>query len=307
MRILVLHQFFLGANDPGGSRFNELTRFWSRRGHDVTVVTGNLHHGTGRVDPRFRRRWVAEERLADGVRVLWCYVPRSYMHGYLGRFFGYVAFMVSSTLATLVYAGPQDVVIASSPPLTIGLNAWFIAAIKRIPFVFEIRDLWPEFAIEMGVLRNPILIKLAYALERFIYRRANRINVLTPAFRRHLTAKKGIEEGRIIHIPNGADLSLFRPGPKDNWVREKHGWGGRFVAIYVGAHRKANYLWQLFDAAEALREHPDILLALVGDGNERRQLAAEAARRRLPNLQMIGAQPKKIIGDFINAADVGVA
>jgi len=146
-----------------------------------------------------------------------------------------------------------------------------------------------------------------YALEGWACRRANLVNVLTPAFRADLIHRGLAPEDRIVVIPNGADLDMFQPGPRDNWVRQQLGWGGRHVVLYAGAHGRANALQQLLDCAEHLRARPEVLIACVGDGPERPVLEEEARQRGLSNIRFYGPQPKERMADVINASDIGCA
>jgi glycosyltransferase involved in cell wall biosynthesis len=306
LRILIVHQYYLQPGEPGGSRFNEFARLWSAAGHQVSVVAGTVNYSTGLVPERYRGRWVTRE--ADGPVSVWrCHVPRSYRAGYAGRMWAFFGWTLSAAAAVL-RAGPADVVIATSPPLVAPLPGWLAARRKGAKLVFEIRDLWPESAVTTGVLREgSLLTRLLYRLERWACRVADRVNVLTPAFRDDLVARGLAPAGKICFVPNGADLDLFAPGPRDNAVRREMGWGDRFVVLYAGAHGRANAVRQLLDAAELLRGRPDILIATVGDGPERQALAVEARERKLDNVMFCGPQSKARMPDFVNACDAGAA
>jgi glycosyltransferase involved in cell wall biosynthesis len=213
-----------------------------------------------------------------------------------------------SAATGVLRAGPADVVVATSPPLVAALPGWLAARAKRARLVFEIRDLWPESAVTTGVLREgSLLTRILYRLERWACRVADRVNVLTPAFRDDLVRRGLAPAEKIVFVPNGADLDLFRPGPRDNAARRELGWGNRFVVMYAGAHGRANALRQLLDAAERLRDRPDILVATVGDGPERAGLEEEARRRGLANVMFSGPQPKARMAELVNACDVGAA
>jgi glycosyltransferase involved in cell wall biosynthesis len=177
-----------------------------------------------------------------------------------------------------------------------------------IPWIFEVRDLWPESAITTGVLsRRSPLSYLLYALERWAYRFADCINVLTPAFREDILKRGLAAVDKIAFIPNGADLDNFRPGPLDNELRRDLGWGNRFVVLYAGAHGRANAVTQLVNAAECLRDRPDIMIACVGDGPERKSLEELVRDRRLENIVFLGPQPKDRMPLFVNGANAGAA
>jgi glycosyltransferase involved in cell wall biosynthesis len=306
MRILVIHQYYLGKDDAGGSRFNQFAKHWTAKGHRVTVIAGTVHYATGKRDERYKGKWIVEGKESDKIKVLRTYVSARYNKSFVGRLWAYISFTISSTWAGLFRSGKQDLVLATSPPLLVGITGYLISKIKRIPFIFEVRDLWPESAIDMGVLNNRLAIKLAYWLESFIYKSADKINVLTPAFKETLL-RKGVASNKIVMIPNGADLDIFRPGAKENRVREKYGWDNRFVVMYIGAHGLANHLIQLVEVARESREHENILFVLVGDGMEKPKLAARAKEYGLKNIQFIDSQPKSQIANFVNASDVCTA
>jgi glycosyltransferase involved in cell wall biosynthesis len=308
MNIVVVHQYYIMPGRAGGSRFNEFARFWSDAGHHVSVVAGALDYSTGEIPPQYSGRWITREK--DGaVDVYRCYVPRTYSKGYAGRALAFFGFVLSSS-TTVALIRDADVVIATSPPLTAAITGWLLsrARIGRVPWVFEMRDLWPESAITTGVLRrDALLTKVLYALERWACRSADRVNVLTPAFRTDLLDRRLAPDAKIVFIPNGADVEMFKPGPRDNDVRREYGWGDRTVVMYAGAHGLANALHQLTGAAEMLRDRKDILIAFVGDGPKRAELEAAAKQKGLTNVMFCGSQPKSRMADFVNACDIGAA
>lgn len=307
MNILVVHQYFLGKNDAGGSRWNQFARYWAQAGHKITVLAGTVHYATGRKQPEYKGKFIIREREGNNVEVLRCYVSESYNKNFIGRFWAYLSFVVSSVWAGLFCIGKCDIIICTSPPLTVGFTGWILSRLKRIPMVFEVRDLWPESAIETGVLVNRWLIKISYWLESKSYKSASWINVLTPAFEEVLVGRKSVKPNRISMIPNGADLDIVKPGDKDNWVREKHNLRDKFVVTYVGAHGRANCLIQLLEAAKLLKEHPEIIIMLVGDGMEKPMLKEKARQWKLDNVVFVDSVPKDVIVDYITASDVCTA
>jgi len=308
MKIVIVHQYYLFPGQPGGSRFNEFARLWAEAGHDVTVVAGTVNYATGDTPEKYRGRWLTREQ--DGaVKVIRCYVPSSYGKSYAGRMFAFFGFVLSSS-STLPLVDDADVVIATSPPLVAALPGWLLSRVRRhrAKWIFEVRDLWPESAITTGVLReHGALTKILFALEKWSYRASDRINVLTPAFRDDIVKRGLASDDKIVFVPNGADVSMFSPGPRDNDARRRFGWGDRFVVMYAGAHGRANAVGQLVDAAERLRDRPDILIASVGDGPERTKIEADAKQRGLSNIVFHGAQPKESMAEIVNACDVGAA
>src|SRR5262245_18763545 len=202
MKILVVHQYYLLPGWPGGSRFNEMAREWSENGHDVTVVAGVVDYVTGAIPDRYRRRWIVREQ--DGPVSVWrCYVPHSYNRSYVGRALAFVAFMVSASTAVLA-AGRHDVVIATSPPLLAAVPGWIAARWRwhPVPWIFEVRDLWPESAITTGVLADgSLLARCLFALERASYRAATIVNVLSPAFADDIVRRHLAERSKLAFVP----------------------------------------------------------------------------------------------------------
>ena len=306
MRITLVHQYYLAPGEPGISRFNEMARVWSAAGHEVTVIAGTVSLSTGRTHPGTERRLLVRTR--DGPVTVWrAHVPSSYAKSYLGRRFAYTVFTLTSTLAAF-RSGPADVVIATSPPLVVVVAGWLKAKVSLAPWVFEVRDLWPESAVTTGVVSagSPVT-RFLYWMERASCRSASRVVALTPGIADDIVRRGLASPRKVMIIPNAADLRLFSPGPRDNDFRRAYGWGDRIVAIYSGAHGRANDLGQLLAAAELMRDRPDILIAFVGDGQQRRALEADASRRGLRNVMFCGPQPKERMVDAVNAADIGLA
>jgi glycosyltransferase involved in cell wall biosynthesis len=309
MNILLIHQFFLGKNDGGGSRFNEMTRIWTEEcGADVTVLSGMVHYASGKKDDNYKGKYTFLEQLNAKLKVIRCYVSESYNVNFLGRLWGYFSFVFSSIYAGLFKAkGKYDVILVTSPPLFVGITAYVLAKIKRVPFVFEIRDLWPESAIDTGVLQNKAIIKFAYWFESFIYRKATLINVLTPAFRDKLINDKGVAPEKIIFIPNAADFSLSEKLLKEfdvNAFRKTHNLEEKFVITYVGAHGVANHLIQVIEAAERLTD-TNVLFLLIGDGMQKPYLQEETLKRNLTNIRFVDSVSKADVFKYILASDLG--
>lgn len=305
MKLLVIHQHYLLPGQPGGSRFNEFARMWTEAGHEVSVIAGGINYTTGQVPEQYAGRWITKE-VQDGVTVYRCYVPRSYRDSYAGRIWAFFVFTLSS-LHAVAKAKRPDAVIATSPPLTTALTGGFAALWHRVPWVFEVRDLWPESVIAMGgAKRGSLFARLLFAMEKWAYRSATVVNVLTPAFKDDIVGRKLIPAEKIVVIPNGAD-EAFEPGTRENDARRELGWGDRTVAMYAGAHGRANALNQLIETAALLRDRPDILIACVGDGPERQQLSERAASMGLDNIRFHGPFAKERMPEIVRAADMGVA
>ena len=309
MNILLLHQYFLEEDDSGGSRWNEMTKVWTGEGHNVTVLAGMMHANKSEKRPEYKGKYF--KRKQQGAVNVWrCHVSESYNKSFIGRLWGYFSFMFSSLWAGLFKAkGKYDVVIVTSPPLFVGFSGYVISRLRSMPLVFEVRDLWPESAIDTGVLENKMIIKLAYWFENFIYRKAKLINVLTPAFRDTLIERKKVPAAKIIFIPNAADFSLSEQllGSFDaKAFRKEQGYDDKMVLTYVGAHGVANHLVQVLDAAEAVKGKP-VLFLLIGDGMQKKMLMEQADKRGLSNVRFIDSVPKAEVFKYILSSDMGMS
>ncbi|MDO9551474.1 glycosyltransferase family 4 protein [Rhodonellum sp.] len=309
MNIILIHQYFLEENDPGGSRFNEMAQTWIDNGHQVTVIAGMVHYNASNKKEEYKGRWISKKKQGE-VTVIRTHVSESYNSNFIGRLWGYLSFMFSSLYAGLFFAKEKyDVVLVTSPPLFVGFSGYLISRFKRIPLVFEVRDLWPESAIDTGVLQNGPIIKMAFWFEGFIYKKANLINVLTPAFRDKLILEKGVPSEKVIMIPNGADFrmsdELLHNFDAES-LRQELNWQDNFVITYVGAHGVANHLEQLFDAAELLKE-TNVLFVLIGMGMRKPFLIEECERRELKNVIFFDPVPKVEIFKYILASDMGAS
>ena len=310
MRILLIHQYFLEKNDGGGSRFNEMTKAWAAQGHDVTVLAGMVHYATGKKEERYQGKFtLRDENFYDHVDVVRCHVSESYNSSFLGRLWAYFSFVFSSVYAGLFKVkGQHDVILVTSPPLFVGITAYILSVFKRLPFIFEVRDLWPESAIDTGVLQNKLIIKFAYWFESFIYKKAKLINVLTPAFRTNLI-EKGVPEKKILFIPNAADFSLAAAVEKDFNVldfKQSIGLDNKFVITYVGAHGVANHLIQLLDAADLLKD-TNVVFQLIGSGMRKESLIEEKNKRGLDNVIFRDPVAKAEVFKYILSSDMGAS
>lgn len=302
MHILLIHQAFAALDEPGGTRHHELARYLAARGHRVTIVTSPVSYLTG-LPSTSRRRLVERQSGGEGITILraWTYsgLHRSFAH----RVISFFSFMASSFIAGLSVRN-VDMVWGTSPPIFQGVTAWGLARLKRVPFLFEVRDLWPAFAMGVGVLRNPILVRASLWLERFLYRRADRVMVNSPGFVGHVLARGA---RRVELIPNGADPHLFDPDGDGADFRRVHGLNGKYVVLYAGAHGLSNDLGIVLQAAERLRELEHIQIVLLGDGKDKPDLIKQAAAMGLQNVLFLPPVPKTEIRQALAAADACIA
>jgi glycosyltransferase involved in cell wall biosynthesis len=303
MHTLLIHQAFASASEPGGTRHLELASHVVAAGDKFTIVASDVNYGTGeRVTSQ--PKLVTEEE-GNGVRILRSFTPACVRRSYMLRVFAFLVFTVTATVNGL-RAGRVDVVMGTSPPIFQAFSAWTIAFIRRKPFLLEIRDLWPEFAIDIGVLKNPCLIWMSRRFEMFLYRRATHLLVNSPAYRSYLVSK-GVPPEKVSLIANGVDPRMFSPEADGALVRTQFDLQDKFVVTYAGALGMANDLGTLIRAADRLRSRLDIHFLLVGDGKEREHLLDEVNSRKLANVTFAGPRPKREIPAVLAASDACVA
>ncbi len=298
MHVLLIHQVFAGPDDPGGTRHYEIGRRLVAQGHRFTVITSAVNYLTGET---------AGGPLAappEGMRIIRLAGREDIHHSYTARARAFFAFAGGAFRAARAL-GDVDVVWGTSPPLVQLVPAWL--ASRRCPggFVLEERDLWPEFAVGMGVVRDGALTRAALGLKRFLYRRARRVVINSPGFLPFLTGY-GVPAWNIRVIPNGVDVEQFDPALRGEASRRAWEADGRCVVLYAGALGPANGLEVVLDAAASLRD-TRALFVLVGDGKARGGLVASAASRGLDNVRFVPAQPKRAMPDVLAAADVCLA
>ncbi|SEP54791.1 glycosyltransferase family 4 protein [Flavobacterium urocaniciphilum] len=309
LKILLFHQYFLEEDDHGGSRWNEIAKQWTSEGNEVTVIAGMMHYNSSKKREEYKGKFIKVKQQGN-VKVIRCHVSESYNANFLGRLWGYFSFVFSSLFAGLFNAkGKYDVVIVTSPPLFIGISGYLVSKIKRVPYVFEIRDLWPESAIDTGVVSSKLIINIAYKLEKFIYKNAKLINVLTPAFRTKLIENKNVPSEKIIFIPNAADFNLSEKLLQNFNVtnfKKEHELEHKFVITYVGAHGKANALEQILYTAKLLKD-TNVLFLLIGEGMEKKKLVEIANNEKIENVRFVDPVPKSVVFEYVLASDMGAS
>jgi glycosyltransferase involved in cell wall biosynthesis len=303
VRILFLSDNFPPETNAPATRTFEHTRRWVKAGARVTVVTTQPNFPAGKLFPGYRNRLFQSEWM-DGVEVIrvWTYITAN--EGFLRRTLDYLSFMVTGFLAGLFLPRP-DVIVSTSPQFFTACAAWVLSVLKWRPFVFELRDLWPDSILAVGAMRESAAIRALKRLEYFLYRRAARIVSVTNSFRTVL-ASNGIPADKIAVVPNGADLKGFTPGPKPEDLLRRHGLEGKFVAAYIGTIGMAHGLGTILDAAERMKADPAIAFLLVGDGAERSALERQASERGFHNVVFAGSVGKDQVVDYWRLADAAL-
>jgi colanic acid biosynthesis glycosyl transferase WcaI len=318
VKILYISQYFPPEMGAPAARASELAQHWAQSGHEVSVLTGFPNHPTGVVPPEWRGRLLrlfyrerifpsgALQKNAGRIDVFrtWLWpLPNRKSHE---RMRNYASFCFSAALRGTFLPHP-DVIIASSPQLLVGLSGWWIAFTRQVPFVFEVRDLWPESLVAVGAGKeNSLLHHALGAIAKFLYIRSDRIVVVTPAFKDHLIRHWQVPPEKISVVENGVEADLFAPAPSEaNYaLRRELGAEGKFLVCYIGTMGNAHGLETLLDAAERLcQQNPNVLFLLVGEGAEKEKIKTLAQSRNLANVRFLDQQPREKIPALISASD----
>ena len=311
MRILYLSQYFPPEIGATQTRAYEMARGLIRAGHHVTMITEVPNHPTGIIRSAYQGK-LYERTNVVGIDVIRVWVKASPVKGFLSRMAFYLSYMFMATLVGLFLTRKKyDVIYATSPPLFVGAAALIISYLRFTPLVFEVRDLWPESAVALGELRNPLFIGLAKKLEWCCYRHSRRVVVVTEGIRRHLLGR-GMASGRLQLIPNGARTDLFVPGPIDQNQRKQLSIAeDAFVVVYTGLHGLIHGMEIILQAAKFLQargmDERIVQFLLVGDGVAKQKLMVDARKMSLTNIRFLEAQPEVDLPPFIRLANVGLA
>jgi glycosyltransferase involved in cell wall biosynthesis len=308
VKILYVSQYFPPEMGAPAARAAEQAHHWSEAGHEVSVLTGFPNHPTGVVPPEWRtrlRRLTYQERVGRvNVFRTWLWpLPNRKSHE---RMRNYSSFCLSAALRGLTLPRP-DVIIATSPQLLVGLAGWWIAFSRQIPFVFEVRDLWPESLAAVGVgSEDSLLLHALAAIARFLYEHADRIVVVTPAFKDRLIEDWRVPAEKISIVENGVEADVFAPAAANVTLelRKQLNAESRFLVSYIGTMGNAHGLETLLDSASQLQhQNPDVLFLLLGEGAEKDRIRSLAQSRGLANVQFLDQQPREKIPAFISASD----
>jgi glycosyltransferase involved in cell wall biosynthesis len=308
MRILYLSQYFPPEIGATQTRAYEMAQGLIRAGHQVTMITEVPNHPEGIIRPEYRGRLYVREEL-DGIDVRRVWVSASPNKNFRTRMAFYLSFMLNAALAGLGLArGRYDVIYTTSPPLFVGGAALTISYLRRIPLVFEVRDLWPESAVLLGELNNQLAARLSTWLETMCYRRARQIVTVVKSIKNRLI-ERGYPETQICLIRNGANIELYQPAPINQTLRRELDIGpDQFVLIYTGLHGLMHGLDTAVEAAHLLRDQADDLLFIfVGDGVRKAALQARVQELALKNVRFYPLQPEKKLPGFITMANAGLS
>lgn len=292
MNILFLSDNFPPEINAPATRTYEHAVEWVRAGHQVTVITTAPNFPEGRLFDGYRNSWRTSESMGD-IRVIRVKTYITANEGFIKRTLDYLSFMVTGGLAALFHPRP-DVIVTTSPQFFCAMAGWMVTRLRRLPWVFELRDLWPASIVAVGAMKTSRVIRLLEWIELQMYRDADAIVSVTQAFKIDL-AQRGIDPAKIHVVLNGADLSQYRPLSKDEALLDQFDLRGKFVVGYLGTHGMAHALDKVADAATILRDHPDIVFLFAGAGAKRAELEETVRARKLTNVRLIPSQPKALM------------
>jgi glycosyltransferase involved in cell wall biosynthesis len=268
-------------------------------GHRVTLVTGDC--GISGLE---LGKSLIQRVIIDGIEVVVVGIKYSNKQSFLRRIGSFIIFMFLSNYVGLRTKN-VDVIYATSTPLTVGVPAMVLKWLKRIPFVFEVRDQWPQGPIEMGIIKNKILAKILLWLERTIYKQSSAIVALSPSMAEGICSVLE-QQKSITIIPNSSDTSIFHPDIDGSAVREEHQWGDKLVLLHFGTMGRANGLGFVVDAADKLKANQDIHFVLVGNGSEKEVLEERIEQLDLKNIEIIDSKPKVELVKYVAACDISM-
>jgi colanic acid biosynthesis glycosyl transferase WcaI len=302
MKLLVLCPHYAPDVAPTGEVMTSIADALTDRGHEVSVITALPWYRDHAVEPGWGGRPWRTERTGAG-RITRLHPFPTDKTNIPARAVAFAGFTGLATITGLLRSGRPDAVMVMSPPLPLGLAGWLTARSRRAPFVFNIQDVFPDVAVELGAITSPRVIAAASWLERFLYRRADAVTVLSEDLRHNVVAKlRGSRPERVRVIPNFVDTDRIVPSDPDNSYRHEHGLEGRTVVMYAGNVGLSQSLDLVVEAARRFRDRPDVVFVINGGGSARAGL--ERAAADLDNLRFVEMQPRDRLPEVLAAGDV---
>jgi len=284
------------------ARVYELSRRWVSQNSEVIILTGFPNHPTGVIPEDYRGKSFLREDV-DGIKIIRTYIFATANKGFIKRILSYISFMFSSIIQGTGTSGKQDVIIASSPQFFVGIAGYIISRLKSIPFIFEIRDLWPESIVQLGLLKSKFVISILEWIEIFLYKRAAHIIAVTDSTV-DILVKRGIQKEKISVIKNGVDLKLFNYQDNQTSLKDKYGFKDKFIVSYIGTHGLSHALDKVLESAELIKDKKDIVFLLVGEGAEKEKLQIVAKEKSLSNVVFVDQINKSQLPDYYALSDI---
>jgi colanic acid biosynthesis glycosyl transferase WcaI len=303
VKFLILSQYFAPEIGASQVRLAYLCRELAAAGHHVEIVTGMPHHHADRIFPEYRGQFLFDGEW-EGLKIhrTWLYASSG---SNLKRLMSYATFAVTCLLG-LARSEKPDYIFVDSPPIFLGVPGWIAAQLWKVPLIFNVADLWPDSVRDLGVMRDGFLMKIAFRLERWIYKHSTVVTAVTEGIRESLLISKGIPPEKVLFLPNGVDTRLFRPIAPDETLKKKLGLAGKKVILYAGNHGYAGAVEQILYAAQALRHETSLHFLFVGEGPEKPKLMELAARLGLNNVTFHNEVPLSEVPAYVGISDMGV-
>ncbi len=301
MKIMILTHYFPPEIGAPQARLSEMARTWTAQGHEVTVLTGFPNHPTGVIPPEYKGKWFQTEQ-ANGYTIHRHWVYATPNKGFLKKIIGHLSLMATLVLFSLFRGKKPDVIIVSSPTFFSVFSAFLMSKLRRVPYVFEVRDIWPGIFVELGVLKNKLVIGVLEFFELFLYRHAKYVVPVTHGFKEDMV-KRGVPESKIHVITNGVDLPFFDNASPGELSRSALGIPeDALIALYIGAHGISHGLPTLVQAASKLPD--DVFLLFVGEGAVKADLKSQAESLGMKNIKFVPGVPREQVPDYYRLSDV---
>jgi len=304
MKFLILTQYFPPEIGGAQTRLRSTATELHRLGHEVEVVTALPNYPRGRIFPGYRGCFYRCEE-SDGIRIhrVWIYAA---MGGGVARMLNYSSFMIMSLFA-LALAGKPDFIFVESPPILLSIPAYIAGLLWRVPYIFNVADLWPDIILEGGFMEPGFLIRMLFKLEQWSYRKAARVNAVTDGLRDRLLQQKNVPPEKVLFLPNGVDTTHFQPRPSDEALKRKLGLEGKKIILWAGTLGTAHGLNYVLDAANLLSSETQIHFLFVGDGSAKGALQQQREEMRLENVTFLDPVPLEQLPPYFSIAECGLA
>ncbi len=301
LKILYISQYFPPEMGAPSARVYELSRRWVQQGADVTVLTAFPNHPTG-IIPEEYKGYSSIEEHKDGIRVIRTFIYPAPNKGFFKRSFSYFSFALSALFLGTRKVGRPDIIIGTSPQFFVVIAAYLISKMKGVPFVFELRDFWPESIVQLGLLKNKLIIKLLEAIELYLYHKAAHIVGVVDSFKSVLI-QRGVDPSKISIIKNGVDLQLFQNRFDQTTLKQESNLSDRFLVSYIGTHGLAHALDKVLEAANLLKQDTDIHFLFIGDGAKKEELIAKKIELDLHNVTFFDKASKNDVVRYYALSD----
>ncbi len=302
LKIVFISEYFPPEIGAGSNRVYELCKQWVDSGVKVTVITGFPDYPTGRIPPEYKGLKFLRE-VKEGIEVIRTFTIPAPNKGFFLRVVSFISFMLSGIIQGSWASGKQDIVIATSPPFFVGISGYIISKIKRVPFVFEVRDLWPESIVQLGQLKNKLIITILEKIEYFLYRNCSHIVSVADSTVQVLVSN-GISKEKIDVIKNGADLNLFLPQNKNKDLFSSLDISNKFVVAYIGTIGLSHDIDKVLDTANLLRNNNEIVFLIIGEGAEKGNLLRKQKELNLNNVIFLDNVDKMLLPDYYSICDI---